>query len=63
MLNIALHSMNNLLSYFGLLDARKSVSEKDLPVQELGKPWEPSIGSSMISGQERHGHHSTMEVG
>ena len=30
---------------------------------ELGKPWEPSIGSSMISGQERHGHHSTMEVG
>ena len=27
-------SMNNLLSYCGLADARISVSEKDLPVQE-----------------------------
>ena len=25
-------SMNNLLSYFGLVDARISASEKDLPV-------------------------------
>ena len=27
-------SMNNLLSYFGLTDARMSPSEKDLPVQD-----------------------------
>ena len=27
-----LNSMNNLLSYFGLVDARISASEKDLPV-------------------------------
>ena len=27
--------MNNLLSYCGLVDARISASEKDLPVQEL----------------------------
>ena len=26
-------SMNNLLSYFGLVDARISASDKDLPVQ------------------------------
>ena len=26
--------MNNLLSYFGLVDARISASEKDLPVPE-----------------------------
>ena len=26
------NSMNNLLSYCGLVDARKSASEKDLPV-------------------------------
>ena len=28
------NSMKNLLSYCGLLDARISASEKDLPVQE-----------------------------
>ena len=27
--------MNNLLSYCGLVDARKSASEKDLPVSNL----------------------------
>ena len=27
------NSMNNLLSYYGLVDARISASEKDLPVQ------------------------------
>ena len=27
------NSMNNLLSYFGLTDARMRASEKDLPVQ------------------------------
>ena len=33
-------SMNNLLSYCGLVDARISTSEKDLPVQELiGNNW------------------------
>ena len=26
------NSMNNLLSYYGLVDARKSASDKDLPV-------------------------------
>ena len=30
-------TMNNLLSYCGLIDARISASEKDLPVQ--GKCW------------------------
>ena len=29
-------SMNNLLSYCGLVDARISASEKDLPVQKNG---------------------------
>ena len=27
------NSMNNLLSYYGLVDARISASEKDLPVR------------------------------
>ena len=27
------NSMNNLLSYYGLVDARISASDKDLPVQ------------------------------
>ena len=27
-------SMNNILSYYGLVNARISTSEKDLPVQE-----------------------------
>ena len=30
------NSMNNLLSYYGLVDARISASEKDLPVSNLG---------------------------
>ena len=29
------NSMNNLLSYYGLVDARISASEKDLPLYEL----------------------------
>ena len=29
-------TMNNLLSYCGLVDARISASEKDLPVQQTG---------------------------
>ena len=29
------NSMNNILSYCGLVDARTSASEKDLPVKEM----------------------------
>ena len=32
------NSMNNLLSYCGLVDARISASEKDLPVNEKRTP-------------------------
>ena len=31
--------MNNLLSYFGLVDARISASEKDVPVLNLTKVY------------------------
>ena len=31
------NSMNNLLSYFGLVDARISASEKDLPLQQFNR--------------------------
>ena len=34
--------MNNLLSYCGLVDARISVTEKDLPVQE-NSDWNISV--------------------
>ena len=37
------NSMNNLLSYFGLVDATKCASDKDLPVQmQWGSLWLPS---------------------
>ena len=32
---VELNTMNNLLSYFGLVDARIRASEKDLPVNEI----------------------------
>ena len=38
--------MNNLLSHFGLVDARISASEKDLPVKENGS-YDYGIGLSL----------------
>ena len=35
--------MSNLLSYCGLVDARISASDKDLPVAETGFPGKPRI--------------------
>ena len=35
------NSMNNLLSYCGLVDARISASEKDLPVMQVGSKLMP----------------------
>ena len=32
---LTLNSMNNLLSYYGLVDARITASEKDLPVPKF----------------------------
>ena len=42
--------MNNILSYFGLVDARISASEKDLPVTgEGGKILTPPCGDDECS--------------
>ena len=37
------NSMNNLLSYCGLVDARISAPEKDLPVETLAVNLESSV--------------------
>ena len=42
--------MNNLLSYRGLIDARISASEKDLPVKSLCDIKRPNI----LTESEKH---------
>jgi hypothetical protein len=42
--------MNNLLSYCGLVDARISASEKDLPVINSSKMCEQKVRKVVIEG-------------
>ena len=44
--------MNNLLSYCGLVDARKSTSEKDLPVLFWEKRWPHKFVSLLLTFNE-----------
>ena len=41
-------SMNNLLSYCGLVDARIRSYEKDLPVPEFGYEWLPQLKLNLV---------------
>ena len=45
------NSMNNLLLYFGLVDAKIRASDKDLPVQQQ-RPWWRPMSNPTLSAYE-----------